>query len=141
MCSVLNEWMAGILNMRTRNLWEGVRNLLYDSEGTGLAKQLYDHALVKNLGKSGTLPPWVPSRAFALALFDLVAPVNDSTTTRTLQDIRSSVVTISNEQVKNPALPSGASWQIFVKPPCAMLILVSTLRSQILACYNPAPDA
>jgi hypothetical protein len=100
MCSVLNEWMAGILNMRAKNLWEGVRNLLYDSEGTGLAKQLYDHSLVKNLGKSGTLPSYVPSRAFALALFDLVAPVHDSTTTRTLQDIRSSVANISNEQVK-----------------------------------------
>ena len=52
MCSVLNEWMAGILNMRAKNLWDGVRNLLYDSEGTGLAKQLYNHALVKNLGKA-----------------------------------------------------------------------------------------
>ena len=104
MCSVLNEWMAGILNMRAKNLWEGVRNLLYDSEGTGLAKQLYDHALVKNLGKSGTLPSYVPPRAFALALFDLVAPVSDSTTTRTLQDIRSSVANISNEQVKSALL-------------------------------------
>lgn len=100
MCSVLNEWVAGILNMRAKNLWDGVRNLLYDSEGTGLAKQLYDHALVKNLGKAGQLPSYVPSRAFALALFDLVAPVHDSTTTRTLQDIRNSVANISNEQVK-----------------------------------------
>lgn len=100
MCSVLNEWMAGILDMRAKNLWDGVRNLLYDSEGTGLAKQLYNHALVKNLGKAGTLPSYVPSRAFAMALFDLVAPVHDSTTTRTLQDIRNSVANISNEQVK-----------------------------------------
>lgn len=100
MCSVLNEWVAGILNMRAKNLWDGVRNLLYDSEGIGLAKQLYDHALVKNLGKAGQLPSYVPSRAFALALFDLVAPVHDSTTTRTLQDIRNSVANISNEQVK-----------------------------------------
>ena len=100
MCSVLNEWMAGILNMRAKNLLEGVRNLLYDSESTGLAKQLYNHALVKNLGKAGTLPSYVPSRAFAMALFALVAPVHDSTTTRTLQDIRNSVANISNEQVK-----------------------------------------
>lgn len=104
MCSVLNEWMAGLLNMRAKNLWEGVRNLLYDSEGTGLARQLYDHSLVKNLGKFGRLPSYVPSRAFALALFDLVAPVNDSATTRTLQDIRSSVATISNERVKSALL-------------------------------------
>lgn len=101
MCSVLTEWMAGLLDMRAKNLWEGVRNLLYDSEGTDLARQLYDHSLVKNLGKFGKRPSYIPSRAFALALFDLVAPVSGSATTRTLQDIRSSVSTISNEQVKN----------------------------------------
>lgn len=99
-CSVLNEWIAGVFNMRAKNLWEGVRNLLYDSEGTGLARQLYDHALVKNLGRSGKLPSYVPSRAFAMALFDLVAPVDGSTTTRTLQDIRNSVANLSNEPVK-----------------------------------------
>ena len=104
MCSVLNEWMAGILNMRAKNLWEGVRNLLYDSKGTGLAKQLYDHSLVKNLGKSGERPSYIPSRAFSMALFDLVAPVSGSATTKTLQDIRSSVSTISNEQVKKAML-------------------------------------
>lgn len=101
MCSVLNEWVAGVLNMRAKNLWDGVRNLLYDSEGTGLAKQLYDHALVKNLGKAGALPSYVPSRNFALALFDLVAPVKDSTTTRTIQDIRKAIADIPNPQVKS----------------------------------------
>lgn len=101
MCSVLNEWMAGLLNMRAKHLWEGVRNLLYDSEGTGLARQLYDHSLVKNLGKPGNLPSYVSSRTFALALFDLVAPAKDSTTTKTLQEVRNSVSTISNKQVKN----------------------------------------
>lgn len=100
MCSILNEWMAGLLNMRANNLWEGMRNLLYDSEGTGLARQLYDHALVKNLGRSGKRPSYVPSRTFAMALFDLVAPVEGSTTTRTLQDVRNSVSNLTNEPVK-----------------------------------------
>lgn len=100
MCSILNEWMAGILNMRANNLWEGTRNLLYDSEGTGLAKQLYDHALVKNLGRSGKRPSYVSSRTFAMALFDLVAPVEGPTTTRTLEDLRHSVSTLTNEPVK-----------------------------------------
>ena len=43
----------------------------------------------------------MPSRTFALALFDLVAPVNDSATTRTIQDIRNAVADIPNPQVKN----------------------------------------
>ncbi len=100
MCSVVNEWMASLLKMRATNLWDGVRNLLYDSEGTGLARQLYDHALVKNLGRSGKLPSYIPSRTFAMALFDLVAPVNGSSATKTLQDVRDSVEKISNEPVK-----------------------------------------
>ncbi len=100
MCSVLNEWVAGLLNMRANNLWDGVRNLLYDLEGTGPAKQLYNHPLIKNLAKPGKIPSYVPSRTFALALFDLVAPAHDSTKTKTLQDIRNAVATLPNEQVK-----------------------------------------
>jgi hypothetical protein len=99
-CSIANEWIAGVLNMRAKNLWDGMRNLLYDAEGTGLAKQLYDHALVKNLGRPGNLPSYVPSRVFAMALFDLIAPINGSATTRTLQDIRNSVANLSNEPAK-----------------------------------------
>ena len=106
LCSILNEWVAGFLNMRANNLWDGMRNLLYDSEGTGLAKELYGHALVKNLGRAGKLPSYVPSRTFAIALFDLVAPLKDSTTTRTLAEIRTKVTTSkkTNEEVKQVLL-------------------------------------
>lgn len=103
-CSVANEWVAGMLNMRAKNLWEGMRNLLYDDKGDGLAKQLYDHALIKNLGRSGKLPSYVPSRTFAMALFDLIAPVEGATTTRTLQDIRDRVSEVPNESVKTVLL-------------------------------------
>lgn len=99
LCSILNEWLAGFLKMRANNLWDGIRNLLYDSKGTGLAKELYDHALVKNLARPGQRPSYVPSRTFAIALFDLVAPVEGSTTTRTLQDIRSKASTFPNKEV------------------------------------------
>ncbi|MDH5667144.1 MAG: hypothetical protein OEY86_03945 [Nitrospira sp.] len=105
LCSILNEWVAGHLNLRANNLWDGMRNLLYDSEGTGLARQLYDHALVKNLGRPGKRPSYVPSRTFALALLDLVAPVEGATTTRTLQDIRKKVSEAdTNTEVKQVLL-------------------------------------
>ena len=105
LCSILNEWVAGYLNLRADNLWDGMRNLLYDSEGTGLARQLYDHALVKNLGRPGKRPSYVPSRTFAMALFDLVAPVEGMTTTRTLQDIRNKVSEAdTNKEVKQVLL-------------------------------------
>jgi len=105
LCSILNEWLAGFLNMRANNLWDGMRNLLYDSEGTGLAGKLYDHALVKNLARPGQRPSYMPSRTFAMALFDLIAPVEGSTTTRTLQDIRSRVAASdTNKDVKQVLL-------------------------------------
>jgi len=106
LCSILNEWVAGILNMRANNLWDGMRNLLYDSKGTGLAKDLYGHALVKNLGREGKLPSYVPSRTFAIALFDLVAPRKDSTATRTLEEIRTKVAAseTTNEEIKQVLL-------------------------------------
>lgn len=103
-CSVLNEWVAGFLNMRAKNLWEGVRNLLYDVEGSGLARQLYDHALVKHLGRTGRLPSYIPSRVFAMALFDVVAPLEGSSKTRTLNEVRTSVAALSNEPVKRVLL-------------------------------------
>jgi len=105
LCSILNEWMAGYLNLRANNLWDGMRNLLYDLEGTGLARQLYDHALVKNLGRPGKRPSYVPSRTFAMALFDLVAPVEGTTTARTLQEIRNKVSDAdTNKEVKQVLL-------------------------------------
>ncbi|MCP9447653.1 MAG: hypothetical protein NNA22_08800 [Nitrospira sp.] len=103
-CSVLNEWMAGFLNMRAKNLWEGVRNLLYDAEGSGLARQLYDHPLVKHLGRAGRLPSYIPSRVFAMALFDVVAPLEESSKTQTLTAVRASVAALSNEPVKRVLL-------------------------------------
>lgn len=100
LCSMVNEWVAGMTGLRANNLWDGVRNLLYDSEGSGLAKELYDHPLIKNLAKPGQRPSYVPSRTFALALFDLVAPVQDAMSAKTLPHVRNSIATIPNAQVK-----------------------------------------
>ena len=100
LCSMMNEWVAGVTSLRAKNLWDGVRNLLYDSDGHGLAKDLYDHPLIKNLAKPGQRPSYVPSRTFALALFDLVAPAKDATSTKTLPHVRNSIATIPNAQVK-----------------------------------------
>lgn len=100
LCSMVNEWVAGMTGLRAKNLWDGVRNLLYDSEGSGLAKELYDHPLIKNLAKPGQRPSYVPSRTFALALFDLVAPAQDAMSAKTLPHVRNSIATIPNAQVK-----------------------------------------
>ena len=104
LCSMLNEWVAGMTSLRAKNLWDGVRNLLYDSEGKGLAKDLYDHPLIKNLAKPGQQPSYVPSRTFALALFDLIAPAGDSAHTKTMHDVKTKVASLSNPQVRTAVL-------------------------------------
>jgi hypothetical protein len=79
-CSALNELLESLLKNRGRDLERGIRELLGDREGAGLAKALYMHPLISALyrgeyeagGKQ--LPSYIPARNFALALMDVVLP-------------------------------------------------------------------
>ncbi len=87
-CSAMNELIESRLKGRSTNLERGIRELLGDQRGTGLARAIYTHPLIAGLFK-GTydpalikngvytnkeLPSYVPSRNFALALMDAVLP-------------------------------------------------------------------
>ena len=48
-CSAIQEWIAQFLSLRAKNLAEGIKNLLGDHEGTGIANQLYAHGLIQGL--------------------------------------------------------------------------------------------
>jgi hypothetical protein len=52
-CSAITELVARVFAMRSGTLKSGVRNLLSDSDGKGLAKDFYDHPLVKGLYRRG----------------------------------------------------------------------------------------
>ena len=49
--SAVQEWIAGVIGLRARNLRAGIRSLI----GDGYARRLYDHPLVRNLGKKKPL--------------------------------------------------------------------------------------
>ena len=49
--SAMQEWIAGVLGLRARNLRAGIRSLI----GDDYARQLYEHPLVRNLGKRNPL--------------------------------------------------------------------------------------
>src|SRR5207302_946659 len=66
--STLTEWVAGIFALRSKTLVTGIRELLNDPEGKGLAQAIYDHPLIKGLMRDGKLPSYIPSATFALAL-------------------------------------------------------------------------
>ena len=49
--SAVREWIAGVIGLRARNLRAGIRSLIGDE----YARRLYDHPLVRNLGKKKPL--------------------------------------------------------------------------------------
>lgn len=103
-CSALNEMISRILSMRAKNLEEGIRNLLNDPECKGLAKNFYNHPLVKGLERKGKKPSYIPSRTFALALMDIVAPADSAASPKAFKDMWEKVAVLSNSKVKTAFL-------------------------------------
>ena len=90
-CSAIREGIEAWMRSRATHLEQGIRELLHDPKATGLAKALYDHPMVSvlyrgkyqpidtikgwttALTRNKTLPSYIPSRNFALALMDMAA--------------------------------------------------------------------
>ncbi len=80
-CSALGELLEGLLKNRAKDLERGLRELLHDSDGTGMVKRIYEHPLINGLfsgaydpTRTGNLPSYIPAKTFAMALMDIVAP-------------------------------------------------------------------
>jgi hypothetical protein len=78
--SSINEAIASLFKLRARTLLDGIKSLLNDPAFTGLARDLYNHALVnpRDSGNARTekdlvhKPSYVPARHFALAVIDVL---------------------------------------------------------------------
>jgi hypothetical protein len=76
--SSINEALASLLGLRAATLLEGIKDLLNDQQFTGLAKGLYNHALINPLLKAhatkqsnlSTKPSYIDSRHFAEAFIE-----------------------------------------------------------------------
>jgi hypothetical protein len=89
LCTAINEWIAALFNLRGTNLEKGIRSLFSDGKfvgGKDIADVLYAHGLVKSMYRDKTLPSYIPSRTFALALLDTLAPA-DASGSKTVSDI------------------------------------------------------
>jgi hypothetical protein len=78
-CTALNEGIASLLDKRSSNLFEGIKNLLNDPKFTGLAQQLYNHGLIAGTsqhaadpGKMTRKPSYMSPANFSLALLDIL---------------------------------------------------------------------
>lgn len=129
--SAINEMIARAVALRARTLEDGIRNLLRDagtvSQGLDpstadatsgdfdFATRLYQHPLIKGLSslEGASLlawrhprnghPAYIPSRQFALALLDIIAP--DAIRSESAEKLRAQVAAIKNEQVRGALLP------------------------------------
>jgi hypothetical protein len=77
-CTALSELIEGFLKKRSSDLFTGIKELLQDKDGTGLAERVYKHPLIYSLYRkeynarsSRNLPSYIPSRNFAMAMLDI----------------------------------------------------------------------
>lgn len=81
LASTINEIILSKLNMRGKELLEGLKTLLDDADASGLVNKLYNHGLIYGLfkgsfdpNKKGDLPSYIPARHFVAAFLDIVSP-------------------------------------------------------------------
>jgi hypothetical protein len=91
--SAINELIAALLKSRAKNLVKGIQALLQDRSQTGWVARLYEHPLIESLSTPNSKPSYIPSRTFALALLDLIAPATTDGI-RTLADLKTGMANL-----------------------------------------------
>lgn len=79
LCTTINEWIAGIFGLRARTLASAIGQLLDDQKTSDPTRsflaEFYAHPIISGMGMPGKGPAtasYLPSRAFATAVMDLV---------------------------------------------------------------------
>ena len=132
MCTSAKEILEVVLRKRSTDLEAGIRQLLNDPQGVGLAKDFFEHPLISSMipgdykpapqwarffqraknwseffsnGFLSNLPSYIPSKNFAVVLADIVlrpVPTTDATGTPTPAATRTSPEAVS-QTVDAPA--------------------------------------
>jgi hypothetical protein len=100
--SILQEWIAQALALRSKTLRAGVGTLLSDPDVVGLAHQLFDHSLIKSITSKASGPSYIPSPMFASALLDLVAPNQPGGPANVFASVRSDIAAIPSNSALAP---------------------------------------
>ena len=110
-CGIIQEIIATAVSWRAKTLKDGIQQLLSDPNFSGLAKKLYDHALIKPMMKAGKDPSYISSRTFALALLDMMDP---SAANKAAASAQAFVAGLPNGQLKTiaTALVSDATMKV-----------------------------
>lgn len=112
-CSAVTEGVARAFAMRSGTLRSGIRNLLGDPHGKGLAKDFYNHPLVKGLYRQGWFdrtigrdgkPSYISPRTFALVLFDTLAPNGPASEKQTFARTRGKISETEHDDLRRALL-------------------------------------
>jgi hypothetical protein len=128
-CSAVREGIEARVKPRAAYLEHGIRELLHDHTGTGIAAAVYNHPLIYSLysdgytpgpdaarpgilARGGELPSYIPASHFALALMDIAVrgPVADPASSGgdapvvTLASVRAGVDNIGNPAIQRVLL-------------------------------------
>ncbi|HEY2462274.1 MAG TPA: hypothetical protein VGI16_15805 [Candidatus Acidoferrum sp.] len=101
-CSGIKEVIASAFALRAKTLERTIRNMLQGSSNDYAAK-IFGHPLIASSAPEGKKPSYIASRAFASALFDVLAPPN-ATQPRTIESLRASVALISDVKLRDTLL-------------------------------------
>ena len=110
-CTTINEWIAGVFAMRSRNLEKAISQLLDQQKGNSptstFLQDFYAHPLISGMmtpGKSPSAghPSYLEARTFATAVMDLVTPNKFRSITFT--DLESGVKNLPDGDVKTAIL-------------------------------------
>ena len=104
MVSSITEAISSALKLRAKSLLVGVKQILNDQQFTGLARDVYNHALVsprddgKARDQSGlkNMPAYIPSEHFAVALVDSLQSIPGDAA-----ELRNDIARISDPQLRH----------------------------------------
>ncbi|MEM7120988.1 MAG: hypothetical protein AAF563_06915 [Pseudomonadota bacterium] len=93
--SSVQEWIASMLGLRSKNLNAGIKRLIGDQ----YTQRVYRHPLIANLAKAGKLPSYIDPKTLSTVLLELIARDNASKSyvTCTADDVRGIVGKISDD--------------------------------------------
>ena len=67
--SAIQEWIASLFALRSKNLRKGVQNLI----GNDYAKKVYEHPLINNLSKDKKLPSYIAPETLSSVLLEIIS--------------------------------------------------------------------
>src|SRR5215475_5943964 len=127
--SAMREALEAWLKTRASYLEFGIRELLFDQDGTGLAQRFYNHPLIfplyegEYIARKGAKRPWmwrsgdnlpsyIPASNFAVALLDIVArgptgvegPMRVAAPPLSLAAIRANASSLGNPPVQHAVM-------------------------------------